>query len=88
MQRTADFQDHSADARLPQAAGVMGDTAARDAPVDMLDADAATCHTPVRGFLRARQGTAPRLPGRHDALDLRQGEGQATQILEQPTSRR
>jgi hypothetical protein len=88
MQRTADFHDHIADARLPQTAGVMDDAAALDTAVDMLDAHTATRNAPIRGFLRAREGTASRLPGRHDDLDLLQGEGQEAQILEQPTARR
>src|SRR5688572_31705 len=88
MQRTADFHDNIADARLPQTAGVMDDAAALDTAVDMLDAHTATRNAPIRGFLRAREGTASRLPGRHDDLDLLQGEGQEAQILEQPTARR
>jgi hypothetical protein len=43
-------------------------------------------NAPIRGFLRAREGTASRLPGRHDDLDLLQGEGQEAQILEPPTA--
>jgi hypothetical protein len=74
MQRTADFHDHIAGARLPQATGVVDDAAALDTAVDMLDTHAATRDTPIRGFLRARAGTASRLPGRHDDFDLLQGE--------------
>ena len=40
----------------------------------------------MRSFLRVRQGTASRLPGRHEHLDLCQGEGQEAQIVEQPTA--
>src|SRR5262245_29498836 len=36
----------------------------------------------------ARQGTASRLPGRHEDLDRLQGEGQEAPILAQPTARR
>ena len=36
MQRTADFHEQIADARLPEAAGVMNDAAALDAAIDVL----------------------------------------------------
>jgi hypothetical protein len=70
MQRTADFHDHIADAPLPAAAGVVDDAAALDAAVDMLEAHTAARDAPIRRFWRAREGTASRLPGRHDDLDL------------------
>src|SRR6266508_5253875 len=38
MQRTADFHHKIADARLPEAAGVVDDATAFDAAVDVLDA--------------------------------------------------
>ena len=85
MQRTADFHDQIADARLPEAAGVMNDAAALDAAIDVLNAHATTGDTPIRRFLCAREGPAPRLPGRHDDLDLGQGTRQTAQVLEQPT---
>jgi hypothetical protein len=87
MQRTADFHDQVVDARLSKAAGVVDNAAALDAAVDMLDAHAATRDAPVGGFLAAREGPASRLPGRHDDLDLIEGERQEAQILEQPTAR-
>jgi hypothetical protein len=88
MQRTADFHDQIADACLPQAASIVDNATALDAAVDMLDAHAPTCDAPIRGFLRTREGTASRLPGWHDDLDLIQGEGQEAQILEQAAARR
>ncbi len=88
MQRTADFHDRITDARLPQTADVVDKAAALDTANDVLDAHAATRDAPIRGFLRACEGPASRLPGRHDDLDLLQGEGQEAQILEQPTARR
>jgi hypothetical protein len=88
MQRTADFHDQIAHARLPQAAGVVDDAAALHTAVDMLDAHPATRDAPIRGFLRAREGAASRLPRRHDDLNLIEGEGQEAQILEQSTARR
>ena len=87
MQRTADFHDQIADARLPQTAGVVDDAAALDTAVDVLDVHAATRDAPIRGFLRAREGAASRLPGRHDDLDLVECERQEAEILEQPTAR-
>jgi hypothetical protein len=88
MQSTADFHNQVTDTRLPEAAGFVDDATALDAAVDVLDAHAAARDAPIRGFLRPREGTAARLPGRHDDLDLLQGEGQEAQILEQPTARR
>ena len=87
MQRTADFHDQIADARLPKAAGVMDDATALDTAVDVFDAHAATRDAPICSFLGAREGPASRLPGRHDDLDLIEGERQEAQILEQPTAR-
>ena len=86
MQGTTDCHEQIADARLPQAAGVADDTAALDAAVDVFDTHAAARNTPIRRFLRARQGPAPRLLGRHDDLDLRECKRQEAQILEQPTA--
>jgi hypothetical protein len=84
MQRTADFHDQIADACLPQAADVVDNAAALDAAVDVLNAHAPPRDAPIRGPLRAREGAAPRLPGRHDDLDLVQGKRQKAQVLEQP----
>ena len=86
MQCTADFNHQIVHARLPQSACVLDDATALDAAVDVLDAHAATRNVPIRGFLRPCEGTAARLPGRPDDLDLLQGEGQEAQILEQPTA--
>jgi len=87
MQCTADFHDQIADARLPKAAGVVDDAAALDTAVDVLDAHAATRDAPICSFLGTREGPASGLPGRHDDLDLVEGERQEAQILEQPTAR-
>ena len=87
MQRTADFHKQIADARLPQAADVVDDAAPLDAAVDVLDAHTSAGKAPIRGFLRAREGPAPRLLGRHDHLDLRECKCQKAQILEQPAPR-
>jgi hypothetical protein len=87
MPRTAHFYDASAHPRLPEAAGVVDDAAALDAAVDVLNADAAASDAPIRSLLGARQGPAPRLSGRHDHLDLREGRRQKAEILEQPAPR-
>jgi hypothetical protein len=84
MQCTADFHDQIADARLPQAAGVVDDAAALDTAGDMLDAHTATRDAPIGGFSAAREGPASRLAGRHDDLDVVAGERQEAQILEPP----
>jgi len=83
MQRTTDFHDQIADARLPEAADVVHDAAALDTAVDVLDAHTATRDAPIRGFLRAREGAASRLPGRHEDLHLVQRKRQEAEILEQ-----
>lgn len=88
MQRTADFHDSVADACFAEAAGIVHNTAALDATVDMLDAHAPTGDAPIRGLLRAGELPSSRLPGRHDALDVVACEGQEAQILEPPTARR
>jgi hypothetical protein len=91
MQRTADFHDPVADARLPEAAGVMDSVmdhaAALDAAVDVLNAHAAAGDAPIGGFLAAGEGSASGLAGRHDDLHLVQRECLEAQILEQPTAR-
>jgi hypothetical protein len=87
MQRTADFHDPVADARLPEAAGVMDHAAALDAAVDVLNAHAAAGDAPIGGFLAAGEGSASWLAGWHDDLHLVPREGLEAQILEQPTAR-
>jgi hypothetical protein len=82
MQRTADCHDQVADARLSEAAGVVDHTTALDAAVDVRDADAATCHASIGGFLAAREGAAAGLAGGHDELDRVERERQAAQILD------
>jgi hypothetical protein len=57
MQGTADFHDHIAPARLPQAADVVDDAATLDAAVDVLDADAAARDPTIGGFLRPRESS-------------------------------
>ena len=87
MQCAANFHDQVADARLPEAAGVVDNAAALDATVDVFDAHAATCNASIGRFLVAREGSPPRLLRRHDDLDLVERERQEAQILEQPTAR-
>src|SRR5215510_9824739 len=54
MQRTADFHDQIAGARLPQAAGSVDNAAALDAAVDVFDAHTSAGDAPIRSFLHAR----------------------------------
>jgi hypothetical protein len=82
MQRTADFHDQVADARLPEPAGVVDNPAALDAAIDVLDAHAATCNAPIGGFLAVDWGSASGLAGRHDDLHLVERERLEAQILE------
>jgi len=83
MPCTADFHEQIADARLPQAAGVVDDAAAFDAAVDGLDAHATASNAPIRRLLRAHEGPAPWLPRRHDDADLLECKCQEAGILEQ-----
>jgi hypothetical protein len=53
MQRTADFHDQIADARLPEAVRLVHHATALHAAVDVLDADAPTGDAPIGRFLRA-----------------------------------
>ena len=55
---------------------------ALDAAVHVRDADAPTGDAPMGRFLRAREGPASRLLGRHEHLDLRERKGQKSQVLE------
>jgi hypothetical protein len=87
MQGTADFHDQITDARLPEAAGLMDNATALDAAVDVLDAYATAGDAPIRRFLRTREVPAPRLPGRHDDLDVIERERQEAEILEQSAAR-
>ena len=87
MQRTADFHHQIADARLPEAVGVVDDTTALDTAVDVLDTHATARDPPIGGFLRPREGPAPGLLGGHDDLDVVEREGQEAEILEQPAAR-
>src|SRR5882724_7724181 len=86
MQRTANFHHQIADAHLPEAVGVVHDTTAFDAAVDVLDTHATARDAPVGGFLRPCESPAPRLLGGHDDLDVVEREGQETEILEQPAA--
>jgi hypothetical protein len=81
-QRTAEFHDPIADARLPEAAGVVDHAAARDATVDGLEAHAAARDPAIRRVLRACEGPAPRLLGRPAEVHVGAREGQEAQILE------
>ena len=86
MQRPADFHEQIADARLPQAAGVVDDAAALDAAVDVRDAHTAAGDAPRGGLLRPREGPAPWLPRRHDALHVVPCARQEAEILEPPAA--
>jgi hypothetical protein len=88
MQRAADFHNQIADARLSEAAGLVDNTAALDATVDVLEAHAATRDASIGRFLAAREGSAAGLAGWHDDFNLVEREGQEAQILEQLTARR
>jgi hypothetical protein len=87
MPRAADFHDPIADARLPKAAGLVDNTAALDAAVDVLDAHATAGEAPIRRSWRTREVPPPRLPGWHDDLHVVERERQEAQILEQSAAR-
>jgi hypothetical protein len=83
MQGTADFHDHIADARLPQAGDIVDDATALDTAVDMLDAHAPTGDAPIRGLLCVCELPSSWLSGRHDDLHPVERERQEAKILEQ-----
>jgi hypothetical protein len=83
MQGAADFHNAIANARLPEAAGVVDDAATLDAAVDVLNAHAAAGDTPIRRFLHPCESPASRRPGRHDDLHLIERKRQEAQVLEQ-----
>jgi hypothetical protein len=87
MQGAADLHDPIADARLPQVARVVDDTAALDTAVDVLDAHAAARNTPICRLLRARQGPAPWLPGGHDDVDMAKRKPRKADILQPAATR-
>jgi hypothetical protein len=60
MQGTADFHDAIANARLPEAAGVVDDAAALDAAVDVRNAHAAARDAPIRRIADRRSGRTTR----------------------------
>jgi hypothetical protein len=84
MQATAHFHDHLSCPRLPEAADVVDDAAALDATVHLLDPHPAPCDAPIDRFLRTREGSPPRLLGRHEHFDLGEHQGQTAQILKPP----
>ncbi len=84
MQATANFQDHLACPRLPETADVVDEAAALDATVHRLDPHPAPCDAPIDRFLRTREGSPPRLLGRHDDCDLGEHTCQNAQILKPP----
>src|SRR5215831_14905491 len=87
MQRTANLYHQIVYSRLPEAAGVMDDTTALDAAVDVLDTHATARDAPIGTFLGACESPAPRFLGGHDDLDLIECESQEAEILEQPATR-
>jgi hypothetical protein len=70
MQGTADFHHQIADARLAEAVGVVDDTTALDATVDVLDTHTTARYAPIGSFLCPCERPAPRLLGGHDDLDV------------------
>ena len=82
MQRTANFHHQIADARLPEAAGVVDDMTALDAAVDVLNPHTTARDAPIGGFLGPCESPAPRLLGGHDDLDMVGREGHSLSIEE------
>src|SRR5262245_54696335 len=87
MQRTANFHHKIANPRLPETVGVMDDTTALDAAVDVLDTHATARDAPIGSFLGSRERPAPRFLGGHDDLDVVEREGEEAEILKQPAAR-
>ena len=87
MPCAANFHDQVADARLPEAAGVVDHAAARAATVDVFDAHAATGKASMGRVLVAREGSPPRRLRRHAELALIERARQDAQLLAPPTAR-
>ena len=86
MQRTANFHHQIANPGLPETVGVMDDTTALHAAIDVLDTHATARDAPIGGFLGSCERAAPRLLGGHDDLDVVEHEGQEAEILQQPAA--
>jgi hypothetical protein len=84
MQGTAEFHHEIADALLPQADPVFDNATTLDTPMDMLDPQPTLVERLVRPLLLPRELRAAGLLGRHEDLHLREREGQAAQVLQQP----
>jgi hypothetical protein len=87
MPRTANFHPQIADASLPETIGVVDDTTALDAAVDVLETHATARDAPIGGVLRPCESPAPRLLRGHDNLAVGERAGQEAAILEQPAAR-
>src|SRR5262249_36474443 len=88
VQGTADGHHQITDACFPQADAVFHDAAAFDTAVDMLHPYPTSMQGPLGPLLLSCQLLAARFLGGHEDLDRGQREGQAAQLLQQPTARR
>ena len=82
MPRPADLHEPIADARLPEAIGVVDEPTALAAVVDVLETHTTARDAPIGGFLRPWERPAPRLLRGHEELDVVEREGQAAEIVE------
>jgi hypothetical protein len=87
MQRPANFHHQIANPRFPEAVGVVDDTTALDAAVDVLETHATARDAPIGGFLGAGERPAPRFLGGHEDRDVVERAGQEAESLEQPAAR-
>src|SRR5215510_2551742 len=86
VQGTADGHHQITDACFPQADAVFHDAAAFDTAVDMLHPYPTSMQGPLGPLLLSCQLLAARFLGGHEDLDRGQREGQAAQLLQQPTA--
>jgi hypothetical protein len=85
MEGAAEFHHEITDARLPQAKPVFDNTATLDTTVHMLDPQPPLVEFLVSQLLLQAQLLTAWLLHRHQALHVREREGQKAQILQQPT---
>jgi hypothetical protein len=82
VQGTTEFHHDIADTLLPQADPVFDEATALDTPVDMLDPPPPMVQRLIGCLLLEGELLAAWFLHRHEDLDLRQREGQETQILQ------
>jgi len=85
VERTTDFHHPIAETRFQQTKCVFDNPTAFDTAVDMLDAHPAPGQRPIGRFLLCGEILSTGFLGGHQDVDLREREGEKTEILQQLT---